>query len=157
VADGRPGHATKARFAKAQRVLVAKPNEILSHLQPDAQTVFALMTHNYNYDLALLKQLVQLDSCRYIGTLGPKKKLFRMLADLKREDIHLSEAQLSKIYGPVGLDTGAETSEEIALSIIAEINAVLNGKNGGLLRDKKEPIHHRPRTSEDKSHEGAVK
>jgi len=156
VADGRPGHAIKSRFSKAQKVLVAKPNEILGQSQPDPQTVFVLMTHNYNYDLVLLRQLIQLDSCVYIGTLGPKKKLERMLNDLRKEGIKLSEAQLTKIFGPVGLDIGAETSEEIALSIMSEINAVLNGKPGGSLREKKHPIHHRS-SPQGINHEEAVK
>jgi len=157
VADGRPGHATKNRFSKAQKVLVAKPDEILAQLQPDPQTVFVLMTHNYNYDLALFRQLIKLDTCVYIGTLGPKKKLERMLNDLKKEGIELSDNQLSKIFGPVGLDIGAETSEEIALSIMAEINAVLAGKPGGSLREKKYPIHHRPRPHEDIRDAEAIK
>jgi xanthine dehydrogenase accessory factor len=157
VTDGRPGHATKSRFSKAQKVLVAKPHEILQQLHPDPQTVFVLMTHNYNYDLALFKELIHLDTGMYIGTLGPKKKLERMINDLNKEGIKLSKLQMSKIFGPVGLDIGAETSEEIALSIMAEINAVLAGKQGGLLRDKKYPIHYRPHSNQDISRAEAVK
>ena len=149
VADGRAGHATKQRFPKADQVLVARSNELLSHIQPDAQTFFVLMTHNYNYDLALLKQLIELEDCIYIGTLGPKKKLERMFNDLRMEGIEVSDQQKSKIFGPTGLDIGAETSEEIALSVLAEIKAVITGKKGTLLREKSEPIHNRSGQSVD--------
>ncbi len=157
VVDGRPAHATKARFPKAKNVIVAKPFEVLGNLQPDPQTVFVLMTHNYNYDLALFRELLKLDECIYIGTLGPKKKLERMLDDLASGGIELTEEQLSKVFGPVGLDIGAENSEEIALSILAEINAVLTGKAGSSLRDKKYPIHHRPQQHKNTGHAEILK
>lgn len=143
VVDGRAGHATKQRFPKANQVLVVRSNEVLAHIKPDAQTFFVLMTHNYNYDLALLKQLIELDNCIYIGTLGPKKKLERMFNDLKLEGTEVTDAQKSKIFGPTGLDIGAETSEEIALSVLAEIKAVMTGRKGTLLREKADPIHNR--------------
>lgn len=143
VADGRTGHATKQRFPKANKVLIARSNEILDHIQPDPRTFFVLMTHNYNYDLALLKQLIQIEACIYVGTLGPKKKLERMFDDLKKEGVEVTAKQREKIYGPVGLDIGAETSEEIALSVLAEIKAVLNGRTGISLREKADPIHSR--------------
>lgn len=143
VVDGRTGHATKQRFPNANKVIVAKSNEVLSFIKPDVQTFFVLMTHNYNYDLTLLKQLIDLDNCIYIGTLGPKKKLERMFNDLSLEGIEVSDQQKSRIFGPVGLDIGAETSEEIALSVLAEIKAVLSNKKGFSLREKSEPIHNR--------------
>lgn len=143
VADGRNGHATRQRFPKANQIIVARASEVLAQVVPDEQTFFVLMTHNYNYDLELLKALIQLDFCPYIGTLGPKKKLERMFDDLAKEGILVSEAQRLCIFGPTGLDIGAETSEEIALSVLAEINAVMNHRPGTLLRDKTEPIHNR--------------
>ena len=143
VVDGRAGHATKQRFPKANKVLVARSNEVLAHIQPDKQTFFVLMTHNYNYDLALLKQLIEIKDCVYIGTLGPKKKLERMYNDLRLEGIEVTENQKTKIFGPTGLDIGAETSEEIALSVLAEIKAVMNDRRGISLREKSEPIHNR--------------
>jgi xanthine dehydrogenase accessory factor len=143
VVDGRNGHATRQRFPKANNVIVTKPSEVLSRIETDAQTFFVLMTHNYNYDLALLKELIHLEECIYIGTLGPKKKLERMYGDLRNEGIEITDRQKIKIFGPVGLDVGAETSEEIALSVLAEIKAVLNGRTGISLREKPEPIHSR--------------
>ena len=143
VVDGRNGHATYQRFPKATQVLVSKANDVLTHITPDEQTFFVLMTHNYNYDIALLKELIMLDICPYIGTLGPKKKLDRMFDDLEKDGLTVTEKQKSKIFGPTGLDIGAETSEEIALSVLSEIKAVMNNRLGTFLREKSEPIHNR--------------
>jgi xanthine/CO dehydrogenase XdhC/CoxF family maturation factor len=101
------------------------------------------MTHNYNYDLALLKELVT-KGFGYIGILGPRKKLDRMLGELRAGGLALDDEQLAAIHSPVGLDIGAETAEEIAVSIVAEIKAVLSGAAGGLLKQKRDPIHSRP-------------
>ena len=84
VVDGQGTHAMATRFPKAQQVLVAKPHEILKNIVLDAQTVFLLMTHNYNYDLALLKELLP-TRCSDIGILGPRKKMERMFDDLRSE------------------------------------------------------------------------
>ena len=143
VVDGRPHYATSRRFSKADSVLVARPNEVLNQLSTDAQTLFLLMTHNYNYDLALLKDLIT-RGFGYIGILGPRKKLDRMLAELRVGGMSPDEDQLAAIHSPVGLDIGAETAEEIAVSIIAEIKAVLSGAAGGSLKEKRNPIHNRP-------------
>ncbi|SEB00589.1 XdhC family protein [Pedobacter hartonius] len=144
IVDGRPSHANLQRFPKVSRILVAKPEEVLPQVQIDDQTVVVLMTHNYNYDLALLKALLQQDQCRYIGSLGPKKKLERMIGELQEEGLKPNQAQLSRIFGPVGLDLGAETAQEIALSIAAEIKKVLSEQSGLSLRDKHDPIHQHP-------------
>jgi xanthine dehydrogenase accessory factor len=142
VVDGRNTHAKPERFAAACQVLVSKPEKALEQIPIDEQTVFVLMTHNYNYDLAMLKALLE-RNVKYIGVLGPKKKLERMLGELKDAGMKLTENQLSSIYGPVGLEIGAETAEEIALSIIAEIKAVFGGKKGTSLRESKDFIHSR--------------
>lgn len=145
VVDGRNTHAKPERFVSACQVLVSKPEKVLEQIPIDRYTVFVMMTHNYNYDLAMLKELVQ-RKVRYIGMLGPKKKLERMLDELRDEGINLTEDQLKTIYGPVGLEIGAENAEEIALSIIAEIKAVLSENPGGSLRNKKDVIHARTNT-----------
>lgn len=142
VVDGRPAHATSQRFPKADNVLVAKPEEVLPRLHTNSRTLFLLMTHNYNYDLALLEQLLKHDFI-YIGILGPKKKLDRMLGELNDRGITLTGKQKAAIYGPVGLDIGAETAEEIAVSVVAEIKAVLSGGSGTSLKEKIHSIHSR--------------
>lgn len=145
VVDGRANYAKPERFTKACQVLVAKPENVLQHLSIDRQTVFVLMTHNYNYDKAMLAELLK-KNARFIGMLGPKKKLDRILGELADEGMKITDEQLAIIHGPVGLDIGAETSEEIALSIIAEIKSVLSGKKGESLRQKPDVIHAREST-----------
>lgn len=146
IVDGRPNYAKTERFPSACQVLVSKPEEVLKQIIIDEQTVFALMTHNYNYDMAMLKELVS-KNVVYIGLLGPRKKLDRIVGELKESGLTLSDQQLSAIHGPVGLDIGAETSEEIALSIIAEIQAVLSNKQGRQLKNSGDAIHVRSVTT----------
>lgn len=141
VVDGRRTHATQHRFEKA-KVIVTKPENLFEHFSPDEQTVFVLMTHNYNYDLAVVKQLISIPPL-YVGLLGPKEKRNRMLNELAESGIPIPESFLKNLYGPAGLDIGAETAEEIALSIVAEIKAVVSSKKGNSLRDKKTEIHER--------------
>lgn len=142
VIDGRPAYAKKERFSPSCQVLVSKPEKVLEQITTDEQTVFLLMTHNYNYDMAMLLQLLQ-KNVRYVGMLGPKKKLERMLGEWEEQGIHLTKEQLASVHSPVGLDIGAETSEEIALSILSEIKAVLSGKQGLSLHSNTGTIHSR--------------
>jgi len=138
--DGRNTHANAQRFAKVKKIIVGKPVEAVQQLTIDEQSFVILMSHNYNYDTGMLRQLLH-QPYRYIGILGPKKKLNKMLDELSSEGIDITEKHKEKIYGPVGLDIGAETAEEIALSIIAEIKAVMSGKEAAVLRNKNGFIH----------------
>jgi xanthine dehydrogenase accessory factor len=140
VADGRATHATRERFSDADRVCLVNADQLTESIEVGERTLFALMTHNYTYDLKVLEDALSTIS-PYIGVLGPKTRLNRMLSDLEQRGALLSENQLSRIYGPIGLDIGAETSEEIAIATIAEMKAILNGKRGKPLREKKEKIH----------------
>jgi xanthine dehydrogenase accessory factor len=140
VVDGRTNYAVSARFPDAKRVLLARPEKALSQLEVDSRTAVVLMTHNYNYDLAMLRQLLPL-KLTYVGSLGPKKKLQRMLDELMEEGTIATAEELQSVYGPTGLDIGSETSQEIALSILAEIQAVLQQREGKPLRDKNTLIH----------------
>jgi xanthine dehydrogenase accessory factor len=142
VVDGRANYAKTERFPNTGRLIIAKPDNILQQLVIDEQTVFVLVTHNYNYDMVLLRELLE-KQVVYVGMLGPKKKLLRMLDELREQGIELNERQLSVIHSPVGLDIGAETAEEIALAILAEIKAVLAGKQGQFLKGNAEAIHSR--------------
>ncbi|MFV8335622.1 XdhC family protein [Flavobacterium sp. RSP29] len=143
IVDRRDTHANKERYPTASQILVANPDVALQHLAYDNRTFFVLVTHSYKCDYYMLKSLCAA-AVPYIGILGPKKKLHRMLEEIQQnEGIHLNEDKVATIYGPTGLDIGAETPEEIALSIIAEIQAVLTGKMGGMLNTKNEVIHSR--------------
>jgi xanthine dehydrogenase accessory factor len=140
VMDGRHNYALPERFASAQRVIVARPEEVLAHLELNKWTAFVLMTHNYNYELALLAKLLPLN-LPYIGVLGPKKKLERIFDELEATGTTITEEQMNAVYGPTGLDIGSEGAEEIALSIVAEIKAVLSSRNGLSLKYKQAAIH----------------
>jgi xanthine dehydrogenase accessory factor len=140
VVDGRKTHANTNRFHSAKNIVVAKPAEAVKQIAINEQTVFVLMSHNYNYDLAMLKELIN-RNCNYIGVLGPKKKLEKMFDALLDEGIEVNDEMKKNIYGPVGLDIGAETAEEIALSIMAEIKAVLAKRDAATLRNKNGFIH----------------
>jgi xanthine/CO dehydrogenase XdhC/CoxF family maturation factor len=145
VVDGRANYAKKERFASACQVLVSKPEQVLDQIAIDERTVFLLMTHNYNYDKAMLKQLLQ-KNVSYIGMLGPKNKRERILGEFKEEGLVFTDHQLSVLHSPVGLDIGAETSEEIALSILAEVKAFFANKDVQSLRKIREVIHPRSAT-----------
>jgi xanthine dehydrogenase accessory factor len=144
ILDGRNNYATKERFPGAGKIIIGKPDAIVPQLTIDNQTVFVLMTHNYNYDLGMLRQLLG-RQVNYIGMLGPKKKLVRMVNELREAGVLVTDEQLSTVYGPVGFDIGAETAEEIALSIISEIKAVLSGKQGASLKYSNDAIHPQTR------------
>ena len=140
VIDGRSNYAKKERFPSACQVMVAKPDQIIKQIIADDYTYFVLMTHNYNYDKAFIKELCNINP-KYIGMLGPKKKLERMLQEFMDEGCPLTESQIHALYSPVGIDIGAETPEEIALSIISEVKAIQENKKGNHLRLKPTPIH----------------
>lgn len=140
IIDGRPNYANADRFPDVKHIIVAKPEQVLAQITFDQRTVIVLMTHNYNYELALLKQILP-HGLSYIGMLGPKKKLDRMLAELEENGMLITDELLRHVYGPVGLDIGSESPEEIALSIMAEIKAVLSQRKGYSLKDKAAAIH----------------
>ncbi|MDX1637938.1 MAG: XdhC/CoxI family protein [Balneolaceae bacterium] len=142
VADGRPTHANKQRFNSCQ-VIVTNPGEILDNIEIHEQTAFVLLTHNYNYDLVVLKLVIREENVPYIGILGPNKKYRRMLDDLEAEGISLTEEQSARIYAPVGLQLGAETPAEIGLSILSEIQAVLTDSGVRHLREVEGSIHNK--------------
>ncbi len=140
VADGRATHLRADRFPDAESLHLQKADTALTDLVFDSRSAAVLMTHNYNYDIEVLSQLSK-TSCPYIGVLGPRKKMDRMLSELSEAGRAIDEAALARIYSPVGLDLGAETAEEIALSILSEIQAKLSGKSAHALREKNNPIH----------------
>jgi xanthine/CO dehydrogenase XdhC/CoxF family maturation factor len=141
VADGRSTHANKQRFQSSCQVIVSEPERILDKIRMDRRTAFVLMTHNYQYDLSVLRLLLSQTEIPYIGILGPKKKYQRMLDELKDQGTQLTQEQSEKIYAPVGLDLGAETPAEIGLSVLSEILAVLNDAGAAHLRERDIPIH----------------
>lgn len=138
--DGRLTHANSQRFPSINQIIVGKPQEIIDQFIIDDRTAFVLMTHNYNYDLSMLEYL-QGKGFGYIGLLGPALKRDRMFEELEQKGIIFSSQEMEKIFGPTGLNLGAETAEEIALSICSEIMSFFNNTIAIQLREKLDPIH----------------
>jgi xanthine dehydrogenase accessory factor len=140
VVDTRARPSSIDRFAAADAVLLCCPEEVSGNLALTERSAVVLMTHNYLHDLELLKLLLP-RRVRYLGCLGPKRRTERLLLELSGGGVTAGDAYLRQVHAPAGLDIGAETPSEIAFSIIAEIKAVLRGREGGLLRNRKGSIH----------------
>ena len=145
VLDGRSHLARAGRFA-ADRVIVNSESDPLAGIVPDEWTAAVLMSHSYAQDLAALRALAS-HPLPYLGLLGPRKRTESLLSDAGLEP----EQVLAPLHSPMGLDTGADGAEQIALSVIAEIQAVVNQRAGGKLREKAGPLH--PRSINDADRE----
>jgi xanthine dehydrogenase accessory factor len=142
VVDPRPGHATRIRFPAASQLVVAEARIAVESLGLDPVSAAVVMSHNYQQDLAALRALLP-TPVRYLGVLGPSARTRRLLADLALGGCVATEEQLSRLYGPVGLDLGAETADEVALAIVSELKAVLAGRRGGFSRERPGSLHER--------------
>lgn len=143
VVDDRRDLLTPERFPGAARfVRVDRPEDAAAEAGVDARTCVVIMTHNYLRDLGYLRSFLG-SSLAYLGCLGPRGRLDRLLGDLEREGISPSEDDRALLHGPAGLDLGADGPDEIALAIASEILAVRSGRGGGPLRDRAGPIHER--------------
>lgn len=142
VVDPQARPVSRSRFAAADRVTLARPEEVGAHVSITSRTLTLLMSHNYSHDLELLKFLLA-SPARYIGVMGPRKRTERMLSELAAGDglFSLGEADSARLHSPAGLDIGANAPAEIALSIVAEMRAVLDERRGGRLRERRGSIH----------------
>jgi xanthine dehydrogenase accessory factor len=138
VADARAKFAAPERLPSADEIVVAWPDETLAQVEPDHQTAVVVLTHDDRWDVPALKGALETDAF-YIGALGSRRNQARRRERLLEEGIE--EASLDRIQGPSGLDIGADTPAETALSILAEILAVRAGREGGKLKDSKGRIH----------------
>jgi xanthine dehydrogenase accessory factor len=141
VADARARFATRERIPSADELLVAWPDEAIEQVQPDVGTAIVVLTHDDKFDLPMLTAALASDAF-YVGALGSRRNQERRLALLR--DAGLSEAELDRISGPCGLDVGAETPAETALSMLAEILASRAGRSGGPLTGASHRIHAEP-------------
>ena len=98
---------------------------------------------NYLDDLELLDVLHR-SAVRYIGVLGPRKRTERLLGELYTQDVSAIRMNDPRLHAPIGLDIGADTPEEIALSILAEVRAVFAERDGAFLRQRRSAIHDGP-------------
>ena len=138
VADARAAFLTPERIPSADRLIAKWPQDALDEIEPDHQTAIVVLTHDDKFDEPALIGALATEAF-YIGALGSRRNQERRRGRLLEAGV--AEEQLGRISGPCGLDLGADTQEETALSILAEILAVRAGRGGGSLREAKQRIH----------------
>jgi xanthine dehydrogenase accessory factor len=141
VVDDRRAFLTRERFPEASRLVQCAPAELADRIEVDDRTAFVIMSHNYLRDVDFLGSLLG-KGAAYIGCLGPGERLERMLKDLSARGQVPEPSE--PIYGPAGLDLGADGPTEIAWSILSEITAVRRHRRGGSLVERKGPAGWRP-------------
>lgn len=139
VCDARPVFATRARFPEADEIVVEWPHRYLESTGTDGRTVLCVLTHDAKFDIPLLERALRLPIA-YVGAMGSR----RTHEDRNRRlrDVGVTELELARLRSPIGLDLGARTPEETALSIAAEIVAARRGGSGVSLTGAHTPIHH---------------
>jgi xanthine dehydrogenase accessory factor len=138
VADARAKFATRERLPHADEILVAWPEEALERVRPDHATAVIVLTHDDKFDIPALVGTLRTDAF-YVGALGSRRNQERRRERLLEAGV--DEDALDRISGPAGLDIGAHTPAETALSMLAEMLAVRAGRDGGRLRDSAGRIH----------------
>lgn len=142
VTDECVAHIAPLFFPTADKLSLCNRQFIERDFHITPFTACVLMSHNYEYDRDVLKTLLKSPS-PYIGILGPRKRFDKMVTEFVAEGIHLSGDDLHRIHSPIGLDIGAEAPDEIALSIISEIQGKFANRSGGFLKYRNSPIHQR--------------
>jgi xanthine dehydrogenase accessory factor len=138
VCDARPAFATEARFPHADEVVTDWPHRYLEHTEVDEHTAICVLTHDAKFDIPLLR-LALGTSAAYIGAMGSRRTHHERMHLLRR--VGLTEDQLARLRSPIGLDLGARTPQETAVSITAEIIAHTNRGTGVPLSSTSGPIH----------------
>lgn len=138
VVDARENFNHETNFPNTKRI-IARPESYADKVQITDHTYIIIMNHHIEKDRETLTYALR-SIAPYVGVLGPRSRRDRMMEQLRDEGIAFSSEQLDKMYNPVGLDIGAESSEEIAISILAEIIAIRNGHQAGFLHGK-DSIH----------------
>lgn len=138
VADARAMFVTDSRLPSADELIVAWPEEAFAQVAPDHQTAVLVLTHEDRFDRPALMAALGTEAF-YIGALGSRRNQERRRARMLESG--LEEEQFERILGPCGLDIGAESIRETAISIIAEILALRAGRGGGPLREASQRIH----------------
>jgi len=141
VADARARFATRERIPSADELLVAWPEEALERVQPDLGTAIVVLTHDDKFDVPMLAGALATDAF-YVGALGSRRNQERRRSLLN--EVGVADADLERIAGPCGLDIGAESPAETALSMLAEILAARAGRAGGSLKASGQRIHAEP-------------
>ncbi|MEU6888449.1 XdhC/CoxI family protein [Streptomyces viridosporus] len=139
VCDARPVFATRARFPEADEIVVEWPHRYLERTSVDARTVLCVLTHDAKFDVPLLRRALRLPVA-YVGAMGSRRTHLDRTARLREAGV--GDPELARLRSPIGLDLGARTPEETALSIAAEIVANRRGGSGVPLTGAHTPIHH---------------
>ena len=134
ICDPRPDFARSQRFPHADRVINLPETDAVSAFIWDDQTTAVVMTHQYRFDLPLLKVLVPM-KLPFLGLLGPRERGARLLSDAGFDHANV------ELHNPIGLDLGGDGPKAVALSIVAEIQAHLHGRDGQPLSLRNRPIH----------------
>ena len=142
VTDECVAHIAPVFFPTADKLSLCHREFIDRDFHITPYTACVLMSHNYEYDRDVLKKLVKTET-PYIGILGPRKRFDKMQEEFSSQNIQLAPADLLRIHSPIGLDIGAEAPDEIAVSIIAEIQSKFSNRSGGFLKYNSGPIHQR--------------
>ena len=142
VTDECVAHIAPIFFPTADKLSLCQREFVDRDFNITPYTACVLMSHNYEYDRDVLKKLIKTET-PYIGILGPRKRFDKMQQEYSNQNIQLSSFDLQRIHSPIGLDIGAEAPDEIAISIIAEIQSKFANRSGGFLKYNPGPIHQR--------------
>ena len=132
--DHRPAFLSEERFPGAFRLVQARPDDGLGRIPATEKTYAVVKTHALVHDREWMRRLLNETPVPYIGLMGPRTRREQILQEI------MPDGSL-RIFGPVGLDVGAEGPEQVALSIVSEILAIHAGRDPGHLRDRQRPIH----------------
>ncbi|MGW7368244.1 XdhC family protein, partial [Streptomyces sp. NPDC054841] len=139
VCDARPVFVTKLRFPEADEIVVDWPHRYLESTRTDGRTVLCVLTHDAKFDVPLLELALKLPVA-YVGAMGSRRT--HEDRNTRLREVGVTELELARLRSPIGLDLGARTPEETALSIAAEIVAGRRGGSGISLTGAHTPIHH---------------
>ena len=139
VCDARPVFATRTRFPDADEIVVEWPHKYLERTRVDGRTVLCVLTHDAKFDVPLLQRALRLPVA-YVGAMGSRRT--HLDRNERLREVGVTELELARLRSPIGLDLGARTPEETALSIASEIVADRRGGSGVSLTGAHTPIHH---------------
>lgn len=145
VVDSRPAFATKERFPEADRVLVGWPADLMDQLSFDRRTWVVILSHDQRHETPAIEAALRSEA-RYVGAMGSRRTHDLRVARLR--DSGFSDADIARVRGPVGLDIGAETPQETAVSILAEMTMVRYGAGSGLSLHGQDGRIHKQRPEE---------
>ena len=134
IVDDRAEYGSRERFPDADRILTGDMDKILSEIEFEPDSNIVIVTHGHNNDLLVLRSVIEKE-VKYIGMIGSLNKVGYCFSELEKEGI--DKSLIDKVHSPIGLDIGGNTPAEIALSILAEIQAVNSGKESFFMKTRK--------------------